>query len=634
MWNFKRLGPKSRKPARPDDGELIAYLDGQLSPERGNEIQQLLAGSWELRSRLADIETDTKFYVDACAHDLPRTLPDKAEIWRCLQAAERVGNSRARPFLLHRLRSILRRHDRLIHYAVAAACVVLVIVGRTPVSTISAAAVLDEAESAEIAVFDREPSPVLHQALTARTGYGEADSASWEIWSSVKTAQFKEYVQGSQGAAAEMKSILHANHMDERRPLSLASYRGWRRHAALRQEVVSRAKMGDGEEAFRIDAAVTGPVPEEGILETSLFIRERDWHAVAQQFEVRSGSGITRHELAELGYEVVPLSRVSAAIFGEGFTTIPMAVPATAALPNPPAPPPLPTPLQLWSVELRARYALHRLGACTGEPITVTHTPERVEVRGLVETEERKQQLVQQLDGVDGPWLRTDIKTLQEVGESEGSKKETSAQIYTVIGPSASSGILPIESLLATASVKYETEEVTRLSNDAVSSARALLMEAWALQHLAERYGAAAPEEVDPNECPLLDAMVRDHTHALEEQNSRLLLVLNKFLPAQGAVGAGARPESGGPDWAGISGQTLATAKEIEPLALALFSHVDTGHDAGSSDTPDQVKQQAAQLDVKLAELKNYLGELEMTLVQGPLPVPALAQAKEESAVK
>jgi anti-sigma factor RsiW len=636
MLNFRLRRPKSRKLARPDDGELIAYLDGQLSPERQDEIPRLLEGSWELRGKLAEIEADTKFYVDACAHELPQGFPDKAEIWRRLQAAERATRGSRRGLrtpsvLAETLTSSVRRYERLVLYGLSASCLLLFILSRLPVRTVSAAEVLGQAETAELTAFDAEQAPVVHQTLAARTGNGEAGSASWEIWSSVKTAKFKETVRGSQKAIAEMKSMLKVNHMDERRPLSVASYRGWRQRAQVRQEAVSRARLGDGENAFRIDTAVEGSVPDEGILQTSLFIRERDWHPVAQQFELRLGGELRTDELSEVGYELIP-PKQAAAIFGEI-----VAPAAREPVSKVPALPSLPTPVQLWSIELRVRYALHRLGACIGEPITVTQTSDRVQVRGLVETEERKQQLLQQLATIDGRWLKTDIKTVQEVSESERSRNGPLPETYTVVATpdsSTSSGTLPIESLLANAGVKYDTAEVTRLSNDAVSSARGLLMEAWALKHLAQRYGTAAPEDVDANERPLLDAMFRDHTHALEERSSILLLVLRKFLPAQGAGGEGTELQGGEADWNAICGQTLATATEIEKLALPLFSHADAESDAAGGATGNTVEAKAKELDSKLAELRNYLGQLEAKLGQGLLPIPALAQVKEEPAMK
>jgi hypothetical protein len=505
----------------------------------------------------------------------------------------------------------------------AAACLVLVVLTRNPVSTVSAAEVLRRAETVERAAFETERAPVLHQTLIARSGSGEADSASWEIWNELKNTHFKESIHGAHRTIAGLKSVLKANSMDERRPLSLASYRIWRERTPVGREDVSMAKLANGEDAFRIDSEVAGQVADEGILKSSLFIRHRDWSPVAEQLQVRSGSGQMRYEVVEISHEVVPFNLVAAAFLDESIPASPSPIPVLTAPSSMSAESParliLPTPMQLWSLELKARYVLHRLGACTGEPITVTRTAERVQVRGLAETEEKKQELLQQMAGLDGQWLKVVIKTLQESGASERQKGEDLPPNETAVETSQPSAKLPIEVFLDAAGVKYQAKEVTQMSNEAISSAQALLMHAWALQHLAEQYGAVTPEEVDPNGRPLLDTMVRDHVHAIEEQKSKLSSVLLKLLPPSGAGGTGASSDNGAAGWPGIFARTLGTAKEIQQLTLALFSRGDT---AGDLDL------QAKRLNVTLAQLQNHVGELENALAQGMLPVPAMAKAE------
>ena len=49
--------------ARPSDAELLAWLDGDLSPERRAEVVRLLELDWEVRAQLASLERCIEAYV-------------------------------------------------------------------------------------------------------------------------------------------------------------------------------------------------------------------------------------------------------------------------------------------------------------------------------------------------------------------------------------------------------------------------------------------------------------------------------------------------------------------------------------------------------------------------------------------
>ena len=49
--------------ARPSDAELLAWLDGDLSPERRAEVARLLELDWEVRGQLASLERCIEAYV-------------------------------------------------------------------------------------------------------------------------------------------------------------------------------------------------------------------------------------------------------------------------------------------------------------------------------------------------------------------------------------------------------------------------------------------------------------------------------------------------------------------------------------------------------------------------------------------
>jgi hypothetical protein len=75
-----------------------------------------------------------------------------------------------------------------------------------------------------------------------------------------------------------------------------------------------------------------------------------------------------------------------------------------------------PTPEQLDETELTARLILNQLAADTGEQIEVHRLPQAIEVDGLVETEERKRELVSRLASV--PRMKLVLQSAAQMREA------------------------------------------------------------------------------------------------------------------------------------------------------------------------------------------------------------------------
>lgn len=71
-----------KKPEKPEESELLAYLDEELAPERQAEIRRMLAASWELRAQLARIERRVERYIEATAFQSSGEPPDVDDLWR------------------------------------------------------------------------------------------------------------------------------------------------------------------------------------------------------------------------------------------------------------------------------------------------------------------------------------------------------------------------------------------------------------------------------------------------------------------------------------------------------------------------------------------------------------------------
>ncbi len=81
MLRFWKKKSRVGKIELPDDSELLAFLDGQLGPERHGEIEKLKEESWELRLRLAEMSQDIETYTKATLTLVPDETPPFEAFW-------------------------------------------------------------------------------------------------------------------------------------------------------------------------------------------------------------------------------------------------------------------------------------------------------------------------------------------------------------------------------------------------------------------------------------------------------------------------------------------------------------------------------------------------------------------------
>jgi hypothetical protein len=342
------------------------------------------------------------------------------------------------------------------------------------------------------------------------------------------------------------------------------------------------------------------PFRVNAIIKAALLVRTEDWHPVEQRLEVQGNDGVQDYELTEAASEVVSLNNLDPSIFVER-----TALPLAAAPPSRGTPfsSLFPSAAESLAAEINAQYALHRLKACVGEPIEISRdSAGHVEVRGVTESVERKQQLLVALRGI--PLVRASIQTIAEASaggpttpqslsgaeaQNEGSTALQGAIIH------AQGSKLPIEDQLR----EYFTwlrrvtgggsepasidQQIVEISNRAVALALAASAEAGALRQLAERYPPSQNNELDPASRWLVEVMVRDHLAALKTQMDQLRTLLGPILSALERGNAESAPMKDNPlsdlsdsadsNWAAQAFRIFARVQHAEQLTDYLFAH-------------------------------------------------------------
>jgi hypothetical protein len=358
----------------------------------------------------------------------------------------------------------------------------------------------------------------------------------------------------------QVRLELAAAGVDWQEPLSGASFVSWYMQTANHRDDVTN----DGKGLLTLTTTVdAGTVADE-----SLTVRRSDFHPVARSVRLRDSGTI---EIAELDYTVVAWSAINESIFESSRQqTSPV-----LAMPN------LPSRQTLDEAELNARLVLCGLDADSAEQLAFSRSSEEVEIRGVVETEERKRQLLAALRSV--PYVQVSIFSADDM-----TSRPTAAQLgrnireaYTdVSGPS------PL-------SVMYQAHD--RAEEDASQASQQLLdvtltiqQESSTITGLFRRFPAES-DLSDRSRAMLAELLTRhfdklDNALTAEEHLARTFEAITgqapDGIPAQHASGAESLSAAAVRNRALItelisgSKTSLRTAREIVPEILESIAEV------------------------------------------------------------
>lgn len=184
-------------------------------------------------------------------------------------------------------------------------------------------------------------------------------------------------------------------------PLSARGYQVWHDGQRVRSDNIERAR------GHLLVLTTTTPLGQ--VSAQSLTVRETDFHPVRRTISFRDKETV---EIAEVDYSVLPWTpEISSQFHLEDDARLesPARPPVSAAA----AAPPLLSEEQLDEVELSARLTLDHLHADNGEQIEVVRSGHGVEVRGITDSEARRQQLAAELEML--PHVRASITSIEQL---------------------------------------------------------------------------------------------------------------------------------------------------------------------------------------------------------------------------
>jgi len=413
-------------------------------------------------------------------------------------------------------------------------------------------------------------------------------------------------------------------------PLSAESFEALSHSMRNRSEEASRSMLTNGDEALVLRAFGQGPFLRNGLMDTELKVRKRDWQIVEQRLQVKTVDGTTNYTLERVAFEVIALNLVPPSIFAES------TVPATVLRPvTPPTAIPAeeeqPTEGDLIAAEVEAWFSLHSMGACLGRPMRVVRIGQsRVEVQGVVENEETKAQILAALRRI--PHVTCSIRTVAQEKVDDSTQIADHEPVATVEpGISLAFETLPrmlgaeqlleqffakgdCASLSAEAKGTCIQQKIAKLSREVLITSEAALAQAWALRQLGEWYSSTRQCGLRISGRRLVELMVRDHLTALHQEcgRSRTLIgpVLRSFLGNYSTSSGEIEPVPSvtqhagrAADWVPATGRLCSAVEQTTDLVLGMFVNSNRPV-AGAEAAARGLLATLAGLDATLTELE------------------------------
>jgi len=648
------------------DEQLLAQLDGELSALRADWVKKHLNLCWECRSRAHDLEMQTQCVAKALGEDslfqFERTADAKLRFLTWRDEFERTFKPRPRsPVGLSRRTAMI---------ASLCAIVMLMVAGSRALRKMEPSEILARTRGAEANLY---ATPLLvHQTFRLRMSEIKPEpserTGQLEIWSDSDGQRFASRWQDASGSLRHAvwrtgagrdyvynpkiaPRVLPSKKEGPKQVRSLADLSASARDLENLQlgliEWIETRQWRPIEASSDLNAFVSqeGAVlhadhDEKGIclqaqrafgstqVQVSLELDPISYTPRLQRIRFEQSGRVMELELIAGKCEFMNSARLNAAVFEPEKTLMPSL--ARVVFHPPVVPTAKPREIaayvdtvDLVPLEIEAHYALHRARACLGEPFEVIpiigkNVPGYVEIRGIVETRERKRELQAALAELTS--VNVNITSVEDaVREKPPLGKDASeAEVETRTRLSSQPSIIQpaLEEFFAknrqnTGPIR---QQIAGFSIQAISLSQNLLTQAWALRRLAERYGASKKSDLLPRSKWLLEVMIRDHMAALAVDNQRIRALLDPVLLQVRAHSdlqlSSSMPDENAADWRTLSLSLFETNKKIDALVRALFaaSYPPQMRDLGSLDSSEKA-------DEAVMALVEALGRLDLELV-------------------
>ncbi len=450
------------------DESISRLIAGELSPLADLRAARHMVRCWQCRARREAMERAAMRITEHRRIMAGRITPDPERRAALVAALRRRAEREHRqPPATTSLFDISANSGYAMNPLFASFAIVLIAtlllcwIWQRPKVTVSAGQLMLGAQMAEQKVADGKAG-VVYQKIHIVAAH---TSIEREIYRDARGVR-QPRPRALHAEASQVRSLFNEVDVDWDNPLSAASFRAWHDR---QQGGVDRVIRREGN-LLTLETTV----PRSRIEAESLTVRADDFHPVARTIRTSDNT----IEVAELNYAVLDWSGVNDALF----EPLPSSPAGSRPVLRAVVPPSLPSVMMLDNAELAARLELNHLQADQGEQIAVDHNDREVQVKGIVETSERKQEIARALGKI--PLVQVELLSIAELQQQpvDGTTKQSISMQSVDVAAS------PLERFLtATGQAPAAQQEIARTLLD---SALQMKQSAAALESLQHRFAA------------------------------------------------------------------------------------------------------------------------------------------------
>jgi hypothetical protein len=539
---FNRFGWPSREHVGED--VLLSLLDGELSSMQTRKVQKHLERCWTCRARRDQLEKTIGRFVGYRKHLVaPYMPPPPRGREMFLAKLDEMIQARKQPWWNRPAQTLRRMTPQTMSPTFASALVVgvaavlLLFIWQRNLPPVSAHQLLIKAQVWDVQPSQVTPSVVVYQKIEIRTKTKKLQRAIYRDVAGKRKPRPMTLSRSDEAIKKEMESA----GVNWQEPLSATNFREW--HDA--QPTVSDKVTRSSDFLLTLTTLLpSGPIESE-----TLTVRANDFHPVGRTIEMRDADD--RIEIAELNYAVLGWNEVNEALFEPLTPGVPAVTPAIVGSLHLPT---LPTMEQLDLAELQARLVLNRLNADSTEQLEFTRSSSAIQVKGIVESTQRKNALVAQLRQV--PHVVPAIFSIEELHAHMDSETGiSSVKTYSVVGQPS-----PLEQFFKEHG--KDQAAVSQVSQRLLDAAASVKQESSALSELLQRF-ASDPNLGDSGKS-MLTELVGRHVATLQTAlDTEDNVIGNNLFPSEINHDAGSAVDISPTALADSGGRNMALCREF-----------------------------------------------------------------------
>ena len=512
----------------PDDGLLLRYTDGELTPGEARQVEKHLEACWQCRTEIEELKATVAECMRYRKNDLsaqlpppPNPWPDLARGFAEIDAAEPAGSFLGRIF----------RPVAPLRWTLAAAAVLAVCFGlyyqlrETP--AVEAAGLLKRAVAASAA---RPVHVVQRVRFRSRT---------------------QQFVRGASAPLpAAIEARFQAAHYDSTDPLSAHAFQAWRDSEPQKQDEVSTVAdpvSRDGN-CYRIHTIAA----EGDVAAATLMLRVTDLVPVEGMLEFRDSQWIEFSEFTESPDRSTDANTASNVEPPER-----LAVPPSRLAVAPPR-----SSVSI-SDELQVLSALHQIGADLGDPIQVSLSSDKVLVSGIGVSPQQRQRIQRTLESMPNVAVQfTEPVAAPVLDGSAGSVPATSGN--TRASEPAGKIQTRLEEQLG------GPAEFERFSSQILDVDEGATSRAYALRSLARQFPVSSEGALRSADRRVLREIAREDAASL---SATLQTLDHAIHPVLVSLGGTASPRSAPPavNWQASAEDVVRHTQRVQVLVSVLF---------------------------------------------------------------